>query len=448
LDHSRLSAKEATRPLRVGLLCEYFYPESAGGTGTVLSNLARSLKDTYEDLEIEVITSSSLYRCEADCLPRDEVWDGIRILRLPTPRPSRRSIALRLGANFLFSSAVLAKLLTRPRFDLLVVATAPPSLPLAAQAFRRITRIPYIYVVYDLYPDIAMALNMVSPSAAAARLGRHLQKSWLHGSARTIVLGRCMADHLVKSYAMPRDQIEVIPIGADPRQVFPLDKSTRFRARHGLNGFVVLHAGNLGRYQDFDTLLDAARLLRDDAREINFVFVGDGAKKEEILARTRREGITNVRMLPFVPQEEFADMLASADVSLVTLEPGAEGLGVPSKFYNILASGRPSVAIMSAECEVARVQAEARCGIQLEPGNPAALAAILRRLAASPVEVEALGLNARRVLVESYTTQHVADRFYASFSAVVEAREAATVPGFTPSRVRPTNRRAVPPAEG
>jgi glycosyltransferase involved in cell wall biosynthesis len=441
-----LSASEASRlPLRIGLLCEYFYPESAGGTGTVLSNLARSLKESHPNLEIEVLTSTSLYRCEANHLATDERWEGIRILRLPTPRPSRRSIPLRLGANFLFSSAVLAKLLTRPRYDLLVVATAPPALPLAAHGFRRLTRTPYLYVLYDLYPDIATALNMLPRRLPAAGLCRRLQRSWLHASGRTIVLGRCMEDYLVRHYGMPREQIEVIPIGADPEQVYPMERSTRFRSRHGLQNFVVLHAGNLGRHQDFDTLLDAARLLHEEAPEITFAFVGEGAKKEHILARTGREGLTNVRLFPFVPPEELADMLASADVALVTLERGAEGLGVPSKFYNILASGRPSVALVAPECEVARVQAEAQCGIRLDPGDPARLAAVLRQLARSPLEVERLGGNARRVLVERYTTRHVADRFYASVTEVIESQRDTAVERPARRPVPHPRRRAAPP---
>src|SRR5207244_1809522 len=111
------------------------------------------------------------------------------------------------------------------------------------------------------------------------RVFRSCQRSWLHASHKTVVLGRCMADHLVAQYAMPEQQIAVIPLGYDPDQVFPMPKSTRFRAAHELRDFVVLYAGNLGRHQDFDTLLDAAALLRAAGSKSTFVFVGDGARK-------------------------------------------------------------------------------------------------------------------------------------------------------------------------
>jgi glycosyltransferase involved in cell wall biosynthesis len=234
-------------------------------------------------------------------------------------------------------------------------------------------------------------------------------------------------------YGLSRERVEVIPIGADPDRVVPMGRSSRFRAQSGLGGFVILHAGNLGRSQNFDTLLDAARLLQESRPEMTFVFVGDGAQKEHIRQRVAREGMTNVRIYPFVPQEEFSDMLASADVSLVTLEPGAEGLGVPSKFYNILASGRPCVAIVAPDSEVARVLVEADCGVRVNPGEPANLAEVLVRLCDAPQETARMGENARRVLIERYTTQHVTQQFYETF---VAAAHPYPLPPSEP-RIRP-----------
>ena len=97
--------------MRICIVNEFFYPDSAGGTGAVLSGLARTLKDNYDDIEIDVITSHHLYRGKVGTkLPRTEAWDGIRIHRLSTPKP-RTGMLRRLTANFLFSSAALNKLL-------------------------------------------------------------------------------------------------------------------------------------------------------------------------------------------------------------------------------------------------------------------------------------------------------------------------------------------------
>ncbi len=404
--------------MRICLISEYFYPDSGGGTGTVLSNLTRHLKDAYDDVEIDVITSRHLYRAapgaETSLSSRDN-WNGIEIERLDTPRPHASNIKKRLLANLRFSWAALRAVIRRKRYDLVLVSTAPPTAPIAAKGLLSLTRTPYAYIVYDLFPDVAVALGVLEKSSRPAQVLYKAQRSWLHSAAKTIVLGRCMADHLVKTYDLPRPKIEVIAVGADASQIEPLSQQTQFRADNDLQDFVVLWAGNFGHHQNFDAILDAAVALRDSAREggrkVTFAFVGDGAKREYIASRICNEDISNARMFPFVPVAQFSDMLASADVSLVALEPGAEGLGVPSKFYNILASGRPTVALVAPGSEVAHVLEENNCGVRIDQDGTA-LARVIGELADDPQRVQTMGQNARRACEEKYSMTQVAHQFY------------------------------------
>jgi colanic acid biosynthesis glycosyl transferase WcaI len=401
--------------MRICIVNEFFYPDSTGGTGEVLSDLARTLKDTYKDLEIEVITSRHLYRDADRKLVAYEEWDGIKIFRVAAPRPSKTSAAKRLAANFLFSSAALLKLLRARHYDLVLLGTAPPTVAITAHTFKRLTGIPYAYIIYDLEPDRAVVMKVVSENSKFVRIVKRFQHRWLHAAGKTIVLGRCMRDHLIQNYGLPADKIAIIPIGADPEIVRPMSKNSQFRTRHGLNGFIALYSGNFGRYHNFDAVLDAARTLQSSRSDITFVLVGSGAQKEHIAQRIADEKLGNVRMFPFVPLEEFADLLASADVSLVTLEPGMEGICVPSKFYSILASGRPTIAMMSPKSEVALVIQEAQCGFQFDPQDSDGLIAALTRLADQPAELERMGQNARRRLLNQYTTSHIARAYYQAF---------------------------------
>ena len=400
--------------MKICLLSEYFYPDNAGGTPMVLSHLARYLKDNVPDLQLDVITSTSLYRGEANSLARFENWRGVRIFRLQTPKSNRPSTLLRLLAGAMFSLATLFKLLRRSRPDLLFIVTNPPTLPLAVQIYSRIKSVPYVYLIHDLYPDLAVALGVLPREHPVARVFHRAQRSWLHSAQRVVVIGRCMRDYLEENYSLAPKKIEVISNWSDEEAIRPRDKNTEFRRKNGITGFVVLYAGGFGQYQNFDCILDAAKLLGDDA-EVTWVFVGEGTRKNDITARIKAEQLGNVRLFPFVPDDEFADLLASADVSLVTLEAGAEGLGVPSKFYNIMASGRPTVALVSPTCEVARVLEEADCGVRVEQGNAEALAQTIRELASSPGKVERMGQNARHVFEEKYTLPQIAAHFYRVF---------------------------------
>ena len=400
--------------MRICLISEYFYPDSGGGTGTVLSNLTRHLKDSYGDVEIDVITSRHLYRAapgaEKDLATHDN-WDGIRIERLGTPRPHASNIKKRLLANLRFSWAALRAIIGRHRYDLVLVSTAPPTAPMTAKALLGMTKTPYAYIVYDLFPDVAVALGVLDGESKQAKVLYKAQRGWLHGAHKTVVLGRCMADHLEKTYELPRQNIEVIAVGADARQIEPLSHQTAFRANNDLKDFVVLWAGNFGHHQNFDAILDAAIELKKSGRRVTFVFVGDGAKRQYIADRIEAENIDNARMFPFVPVAQFSDMLASADVSLVALEPGAEGLGVPSKFYNILASGRPTVALVAQGSEVAHVLHENDCGVRVDQDG-AQLARVLGELVDDPARVARMGHNARRALEEKYSMTQVASQFY------------------------------------
>ncbi len=410
--------------MRVCIVNEFFHPDNTGGTGTVLSQLVRYLEDQHEELVIDVITTRSLYRGEKTFLSLTESWDGVNISRIGVPRPRSAKTATRLAAGWLFSIAALLKLMKRRRYDLILVTTAPPTLPLAMQ-WMRLLKVPYIYVIYDLFPDVPVALGFLNANSRIARFCEGLQRKWLRNAESVVVLGRCMRDHLIKKYEVANEQIEVIPIWSSDRSIQSLSKATRFREQNQLNGKVVLYAGNFGQCQDFDNLLDAAGILNKADCNITMVFVGEGPKKEHLLTRVNKEKLANVRILPFVSKEDFPDLLASADVSLVTLEPGAEGLGVPSKFYNILASGRPTVAVVAPNSEVAQVLEEAHCGLTVSHHDAPALAHALRQLCEDEARLDEMGAAARRTFESEYTLEKGADKFHRLFQQIVAQKAPA-----------------------
>ncbi len=400
--------------MRICLLTEYFDPDGAGGTPTILPALARGLTERHDDVTLDVLTSRNVYRGGAERLPAREQWAGMRVFRLGTPRSNDAGTAGRLVKGGLFTLAALARLHTLPRYDVLLVGTNPPTAPLAA----RWRRLPYVYLIHDLYPDVAVALGALPPNAPVTRACRRSQQGWLHGAAQVIVIGRCMRDHLTETYALPPERMSVIPCWADARAVTPLPRPTRFRAAQRLDGFVVLYAGNFGQHQRFATILDAAARLRDRCPAITFVLVGHGVRQDEITRRIAADALHNVRLCPMVPTGELPDLLASADVALVTLEPGMEGIGVPSKFYNILAAGRATVALLAPGSEVARVIDEAQCGVQVDAEDAGQLAETLYRLSIAPDTVARMGACARAALEQRFTLEHAADAFYQVFRSV------------------------------
>jgi glycosyltransferase involved in cell wall biosynthesis len=414
--------------MKLCILTEYF--DDTGSTPTILSNLTGYLREKYPQLSIDVIASRNVYRGD-EHLRSGEARNGVNVIRLNTPKSNRRSTLLRLTIGMIFTLAAMRRLFARGRYDLVLVVTNPPAAPIAAQLFARIRGIPYVYLIHDLYPDLATVLGTLAPTHPIARFLHRMQRGWLHSAAKVVVLGRCMRDRLVKNYGLPLDRIEVITNWCDPSEIVPSDTSS-FREQHGLDGVTVLYAGNFGQYQDFDDVLNAAARLRDAEPHITFVLVGGGAREADIRRRVAAEQLHNVKVFPLVGRADYPDMLAAADISLIVLAKGAEGVGVPSKFYNVLASGRPTIAVVAPNSEVALALKEGDCGVQVTQGDADRLAEVVRELAADPERRKRLGNNARQALLQQYTLQQVGDRFWKVFSEV--ANQGSTVaPAISPA---------------
>src|SRR5262249_15478393 len=137
--------------------------------------------------------------------------------------------------------------------------------------------------------------------------------------------------------------------------------------------FVVMHSGNIGLSQGLDVLVDAGAYLQSHP-EILVVFVGDGVKKGHLEEKVRLAGLKNVSFLPYQAKEHLTESFASADIFVISLKRGLAGYIVPSKLYGILAAGRPFVASVEEDSEVAVVAKGFNCGLLAQPGDPADLA--------------------------------------------------------------------------
>jgi glycosyltransferase involved in cell wall biosynthesis len=154
---------------------------------------------------------------------------------------------------------------------------------------------------------------------------------------------------------------------------------------------VAEHAGNLGFYGAWGTLLKAAEILRNE--NTGLVFVGDGANRAELEASAA--GSPNVRFLPFRPFAQLPHVMMAGDVHIVTVRRGLEGVVVPSKLYSTLAAGRPVLVVAAANSDAARIVLESGCGLAADPDDPAGVAAAIRELRNDPARLAEMGRRAR-----------------------------------------------------
>ena len=398
--------------MRLAILTEFFHPDSGSGTGKVVSGIARKLHDAH-GFEVDVFCSINPYREDSPPAPQESDWNGVRVHRLASPDFNRKSTPQRFVGNWMLMRAV-RKALFKGVYDAVLVTTAPPALPHAAMHYRRRRGVPYAYLIYDLEPDRTVALGLTPPTGLPSRGLASLQRGWLHGASRVVAIGRCMKGLLVDRYGLPPGRVTLLEVGYPGPSVRDGSGGEAFREAHGLSGFLVVYSGNFARYHEFDTVLDAAGRLGD--ADITFLLIGGGHKKAYLEAEIVRRGLTNVRMMPFVANDDYEGLLQASDLSLVSLVPGVEGTCVPSKFYSLLAAARPTVAIMAEDAETAITIRENGCGIVIEPGDANALAEAVERLSRAPETLRAMGEAA----VEAFDAKYNEDRLIDRWSVLLE----------------------------
>jgi glycosyltransferase involved in cell wall biosynthesis len=247
---------------------------------------------------------------------------------------------------------------------------------------------PYFYNIRDMYPDMAVGGSIVSPGFLA-RVWERLNRWALRRATRVIVLGEDMRGRILakgvraEQIAIIRDGTDIFPGGAAQPQ---LDAEVIRKIRAEFR-FVLLHAGNIGFYGAWDTLIAAAKQLTADG--IGFVFVGEGAQRAQL--ESAANGSSNIRFLPFFPGSKIPSVLAAADAHLITVKRGLEGVVVPSKMYGILAAGKPIVAAAPRETDAVALGEKMGFSVGADPDHPDELAGVIRQLASDPARVKQMG---------------------------------------------------------
>jgi colanic acid biosynthesis glycosyl transferase WcaI len=380
-----------------------YWPD-LGATGQLLTELAEDLVRTHA-WEVTVVAGYPLRSNET--VPASEWRNGVHIVRAAGSTLEPKTFSGRATNYLTYFASAAFKGLRIGTPDVVVALTDPPIIGLAALAVARKSGAPFVFLCEDIFPEVATLLEDFHSSIvndALARVNRFLVRK----ARRVIALGDTMKRRLVEGKGADPAKVTVIHNWADCTAVAPGPRDNPFAREHGLvNKFVALHAGNIGLSQDLEIVLHAAEQLRERP-DIVFVFVGDGAKKADLQDIAERRELRNVLFLPYQPREAMGQSYATADVSLISLKRGLAGVIVPSKVYNVLASGRPCVAAVESDCEVAGIIQRAGCGYVVAPGDAAALRARIVELAANRECAVAMGVRARDAALEFDRPRQVA----------------------------------------
>lgn len=385
-----------------------FWPEQVA-TSEMLSGVVFGLAE--RGLPAQVVAGQPTYDgCSR--LPVRMEHSGVPILRLSSTRLDKNTAAGRVLNTASFAANALKTLLLRNGFSQVVATSVPPIVPWLAALSARLRRRTYILLIYDVYPEIAVRLGRLKRGGAVETLWRSLNQWAYRGAEAVVVLGECAAAWIRKETSLHDEgKVAVIGCWADgdavkpmPRQGHPLLREWGLEDR-----FVVQYSGNIGLAHELRTVVEAACILR--GQNIQFLFIGKGAQRSWLEEEVNRRELRNITLLPFQRKGRLPLTLTACDAGLVTLKSGLSGLCVPSKLAGILAAGKPVIAIMDEEADVARAVRRYGCGVVVRPGDARDLAKQIQRMKRDPGLGQQFGRNARRGFERDYALGVVVEKF-------------------------------------
>ncbi len=396
---------------RVVIVNQYYVPDVAS-TGHLLGELAPELAKL--GFEVEVLTGRPSYGPPdtwQDC-PLRETVDGVTVRRLKVSRFSKDSLLGRAINYLTFMIPLTFVLLFQSRKDTVYLyTTSPPFLGSIGWFVSLFRKHQYVTLLYDAFPQIGIWVGTFKSGSMIERVWMALNRRKYKRAQEAIVLCSAAKELVAGSYPINPEHIHIIPNWADGDELFPKAKADSLIAQEQgfVDDFILLYSGNMGLYYDFDTVLNAAKLL--EGEPFKLVLVGGGGKRSEIEEYVKEHNMTNVVMLPYQPIEKLNESLNSCDASLVTIAKGIEGISFPSKLYTSLAVGKAIVALSEDWSELRTIVEQSDCGIWSELGDSQGLADKLKVLIYNKERTQAMSKNARVVFDKGYTRQVCAAKY-------------------------------------
>jgi glycosyltransferase involved in cell wall biosynthesis len=387
--------------MRILYLTQYFPPEMGAPQARIPELMRQMMRLGHR---VTILTAMPNY-------PHGKVFPGYR--RRPVARETFEGMrvvrtwiypSISLGfwkrtasaLSFAISSAVLGAMLVGEQ-DVILAESPPLFLALTAVFLKRVLRCPYVAVVADLWPEVAIETGMLK-NPRAIRVGRWLERI-LYEQALAVVTQTPGQVGDIRG-RFPAVRVAAVSGGVDTAKFSPENRSEAVRREFGVDGRIgVLFSGLHGFAQGLDTVLDAANELRERA-DIRFVLIGGGAVKQHLVRRAADLKLPNLVFYDPVPRDRMPAIAASMDIALAPLRRRVPSATIPTKIYEAMASGLPVV--VAGDGEAHELVRDGRIGLAVpaEAGRDLALA-IARLSDDSKIRTE-FGANALRLARSRY----------------------------------------------
>lgn len=388
---------------KLWIITELYYPEN-NQTGYYMTRIGEGLTEMFD---VKIICGQPNYSVRGTVAPKHETHKNVEIFRVRGTTLDKNVLIFRLINMLTHGFSVFFKAIFKiKKNDEVLTVSAPPSLPFLSALASKIKGVEYSLIIQDKYPETIVAVKKVKSESFFIKIFDRLNR-WLYSEAKKIiVVGRDM-EELVKSQLRPEkkqaNKIAVIPNWAALEEIEPRRKQENklLKKLNVSDKFIFLYAGNMGHPQDVESIIKCAEKLKNH-REIRFLFIGSGVKRKWIETEIAENHLTNVLLLDPLPREDQTLFLNACDVGFVSLVSKMFGVAMPSRTYNLLAAGKPILALTETDSEVERVIKEDNVGWVVPTENPDLLLKKILEIYAQKNNLREMEIKARTIAELKY----------------------------------------------
>lgn len=413
--------------MRILFFSHYFPPEVNAPANRTHEHCREWVRAGHEVHVVTCIPSHPLGRPFAGFSRqwyRKDMVDGIHVHRVWTYLAPNKGLVRRTLNYLSFVPAAVCRALRLGSFDI-AIGTSPQFFCAAATAlYGRLRRTPWVFELRDLWPESIHAVGAMKGKTWALRLLESLEMKLYRESAAVV----CVTEGFVRELAsrgIPAEKLHFVPNGVVP-SFWRSGLRDEERAALGIRSDQILacYVGTIGMAHGLGTLLQAARALRDTEPDIRFLIVGDGAELANMKARAAGMNLPNVTFTGLLPRTRVPAILAAADIALVTLKPSDVFKTVlPSKMFESMAAGRPTV--LAVDGEARATLARAGAGVYVPPGDPTALAGAVKDLSRDAVRRQEMGQAAAEFVEREFGRRAWAERYVAILATLLKTTAGA-----------------------
>ena len=411
--------------MNILILTEAFPPEIRSASH-LLYELAESLVE--KGFKVTVITrfpKDYINKIEEKYISKlflREKMGGINVIRLNSFSFLRHIPLIRGLSQFVLSGLLVIGGIISGRQDIILAYSPPLPLGISAYLLGKIKRAPFIFNVQDIFPQSVIDLGLLK-SKVLIKISEAMEK-FIYEKARYITVHSEGNGENIIYKNINSEKIVTIYNWVDTDLIKPIkSQDNNFRRKNNLNSkSVVSFAGVMGFAQGLDIVIDCAELLKS-YKDILFLLVGDGVKKEGLMKRTKDMQLNNIKFLPPQPKEIYPSILYASDICLVTLDKSVKTPVVPAKLLNIMASGCPVVASMNLKGDAPKIIRDAKCGYCVEADDVDGFSKAILKLYNNPKLRDEFGMNGRKYVVEHFSRKICIEKYEKLFLRTCENKD-------------------------